>query len=184
MQDINKTMKTPKPRGKALTTEILGSYGYTSKVSSKWTGHHAELIRLRDHLTGQRRDHVADAGAEPSVSGEHMADAASDSYDRDWVLAMASSDQSVLYEVNQALERIASGTYGLCELTGKPIEPDRLKALPWARFCATAQAELEARGIASRTRLGQVGSYDSLPGSSSAADEDDLEEQNEERQAA
>jgi RNA polymerase-binding transcription factor DksA len=184
MQRQNKASKEPKPRGKASSSDILGTQPLGAKVPSKWAAHHAELVELRDHLSGQRRERAASAEAEPAVAGLHIADAATDSYDRDWALALASSDQSVLYEVTEALKRIADGTYGICEITGEPIEADRLKALPWTRFCAAAQTDLEARGATSRTRLGQLGSYDSAPGDASPADENELEGASEERQAA
>ena len=184
MRTNEKTSNARKPRGKASTLEILGAGAGQNKVPVKWAGQHAELIKLREYIAGQRRNRAAGVEAEPTLAGVHMADAATDSYDRDWALAMATSDQSVLYEVTQALTRIANGTYGVCELTGNPIEPGRLKALPWTRFCAAAQAELEERGAVARTRLGRLGSYDSLPGAVSAADEDDIEEPADERQAA
>ena len=174
----------PKPHGKASTADILGPHSSNGKAPAKWGIQQAELLRLRDSLASQRRDRTASAQAEPAVVGVHMADTATDSYDRDWALAMASSDQSMLYEVNEALNRIANGSYGICEITGKPIEADRLKALPWTHFCAAAQAELEHRGAADRTRLGQRGAYDGVPGSDSSTDEDDLEEVAEGRQAA
>jgi RNA polymerase-binding transcription factor DksA len=184
MRKNEKASKGPQPRGKASSSDILGTLGHNGRIPSKWAPHQAELIRLRDHLTRQRRERTASAEAEPVVAGLHMADSATDSYDRDWALAMASSDQSVLYEVAEALKRMADGTYGICEITGKAIEADRLKALPWTRFCAAAQAELEARGATSRTRLGRLGTYDTMPGEASPADEDEVEETSEERLAA
>jgi RNA polymerase-binding transcription factor DksA len=184
MQREHKLSRETKPRGRASSSDILGLSSQSDKVPSKWGAHYQELIRMRDHLTGQRRERTASAEAEPTVAGLHMADAATDSYDRDWALAMASSDQSVLYEVAEALKRLADGTYGICEITGKPIEADRLKALPWTRFCAAAQAELESRGATSRTRLGHLGSYDEHPGDLPAAEEEELEQAADERQAA
>ena len=47
----------------------------------------------------------------------------------------------------------------ICELTGKQIESDRLRVIPWTRFSAEAQRELENRGIVSRTQLGELGSF-------------------------
>jgi len=89
---------------------------------------------------------------------ENMADAATDSYDRDYALALVSSSQTLLYEIEQALSRINKGTYGVCEATGKVIEKERLMAVPWTRFTAEAQNALEERGSVSRPRLGEIGS--------------------------
>ena len=60
----------------------------------------------------------------------HMADAATDSFDRDLVLGLVSFEQEGLYEIDAALKRIEDGTYGICELTGKPIPWERLAAIP------------------------------------------------------
>jgi DnaK suppressor protein len=50
----------------------------------------------------------------------------------------------MLKEINRALERVASGSYGVCESCGQDISPVRLKALPWARYCLFCQ-ELRSR---------------------------------------
>lgn len=145
------------------------------KYSRKWAEHHRNLARLRERFAGDMRNRSQHAKLPLSTSDEHMADGASDSYERDWALAMASSDQDALYEIDQALNRIANGTYGMCEITGKPIEVERLRTVPWTRFSTKAQAELEARGLAGRTQLGQLGTY-SRAGESEKADEDERED--------
>lgn len=83
-----------------------------------------------------------------------MADAGTDTFDRDFALGMLSSEQDALYEIDEALNRIRDGTYGKCELTGKPIEPARLDAIPWTRFSAAAEKQLEREGALKRVRLG------------------------------
>src|SRR5215472_4274583 len=93
-----------------------------------------------------------------SSFSQHMADAATDSYDHDCALALLSSAQEALYEIEQALHRIDKGSYGICEMSGDRIEAERLKAIPWTRFSLAAQAQLEARGGANRIQLGELGS--------------------------
>jgi RNA polymerase-binding transcription factor DksA len=83
-----------------------------------------------------------------------MADAATDTYDRDLALGMLSSEQDAIYEIDEAINRIHNGTYGICEVTNQPIEPARLQAIPWTRFCATAERRLERDGALKQTRLG------------------------------
>jgi RNA polymerase-binding transcription factor DksA len=83
-----------------------------------------------------------------------MADAATDTYDRDLALGMLSSEQDALYQIDEALDRIRAGTYGVCELTGKPIEAARLEAVPWTRFSAAAEKQMEPESELKRTRLG------------------------------
>jgi RNA polymerase-binding transcription factor DksA len=83
-----------------------------------------------------------------------MADAGTDHYDRDFALGMLSSEQDAVYEIEEALNRIRDGTYGVCELTGKRIPEARLEAIPWTRFTAEAEKELEKGGALKRARLG------------------------------
>jgi len=83
-----------------------------------------------------------------------MADAGTDTFDRDFALGMLSSEQDALYEIDEALNRIRDGTYGKCEVTGKPIEATRLEAIPWTRFSAAAEKQLERDGAVRKTRLG------------------------------
>jgi len=96
---------------------------------------------------------VKDATAEQPAFSLHMADAGTDSFDRDFALSRLSSEQDAVYEIDEALERIRRGTYGTCELTGKPIEPARLEAIPWTRFSAAAEQQLEKEGEVRRSRL-------------------------------
>ena len=115
----------------------------------------------------------ANANSESPLFGEHLADAATDSYDRDWALGMLSSEQSALYEIEAAMDRISNGSYGICELTGQPIEAGRLQAIPWTRFCAAAQKELEANGaLKRRTQLGELRSYYQADDGKEATDEE------------
>ncbi len=88
-----------------------------------------------------------------------MADAGTDTFDRDWALSMLSLEQNAVYEIEEALDRIHLGTYGTCELTGKPIEPDRLDAIPWTRFTAEGEREVERNGLDKRAHLGELGSF-------------------------
>jgi DnaK suppressor protein len=182
--------KRPKARGRASLQDVLGGALGSGKprrrrlLHRKWTEHHQSLTRLRERFAGDVRNRSENARIPLSISDEHMADGATDSYERDWALAMASSDQDALYEIDEALNRIANGTYGICELTGRPIEAARLRSIPWTRFCARAQADLEARGLGGRTQLGELGTY-SRAGESDKADEDEREEEAPaERQAA
>lgn len=141
-----------KPR--AATRDVLGQAPGKVRIRPKWRKHYARLVRLREHLLGQRGDLTKDAMEEAPAFSSHMADAGTDNYDRDLALGMLSSEQDALYEIEEAINRIQNGTYGTCELTGKPIEPARLEAIPWARFSAAAEKQLESEGSLKRARLG------------------------------
>jgi len=112
------------------------------------------LMNLRSHLRNQKGRLMKDALEEGTDIQREMADVGTNSYDRDWALSMISSEQNALYEIEQALSRMTTGTYGICELTGKPIPLERLNAIPWTRFTAQAERELEKRGESGRAKLG------------------------------
>jgi RNA polymerase-binding transcription factor DksA len=120
------------------------------------------LIELRNHVLdslGQhseetlKRSAKEDAG-DLSGYGQHMADAGTDTFDRDFALSLVSSEQDALSEVEAAIKRIRDGTYGICELTGKPISKDRLLVVPFTRYSAEAQKELEKTTHRSIQRAG------------------------------
>jgi DnaK suppressor protein len=107
-----------------------------------------ELLRRQTHLN-------EDALAEKPSFSSHMADAGTDNFDRDFALGILSTEQDSRYEIERAMERIREGTYGICEVTGKPIERQRLEAIPWTRFTAKAEKELEREGVVKRPHLGE-----------------------------
>ena len=76
----------------------------------------------------------------------HMADVGSDHYEQELTLGLVESERKLLHEIDDAIERIAEGTYGVCQATGKPIGKPRLQAKPWAKYCIEAARELERNG--------------------------------------
>ena len=117
-----------------------------------------KLLQLRDAVVdsmagvaqGTLRSRAE--GSEASAFGMHQADAGSDAYDRDFALSLLSQEQDALYEIDEALKRIEIGTYGKCEMSGKPIPRARLEAIPFARFTVECQSQLEKQSRASRIR--------------------------------
>lgn len=135
------------------------------KVPEKFKRYYKLLIELRNHLTGQLDQHTEetlkrsskDDAGDLSSYGQHMADAGTDTFDRDFALSLVSSEQEALSEVEAAIRRIKQGTYGMCEITGKPIAKDRLLAVPFARNSAEAQKEIERHRHRVRTQAGLFG---------------------------
>ena len=117
-----------------------------------------KLLQLRDAMVDSMAGVAQDTlrsraeGSEASAFGMHQADAGSDAYDRDFALSLLSQEQDALYEIDQALKRIEVGTYGKCEMSGKPIPRARLEAIPFARFTVECQSQLEKQSKASRVR--------------------------------
>ncbi len=91
--------------------------------------------------SADHKDNVGD------VSGHamHIADVATDMYDREFNLGLASNDRELLNHVESALKRIQDKTYGLCTVCKKPVAAARLKALPYTETCLKCQEALEAK---------------------------------------
>jgi len=148
-----RTTRKPATR-KASTRDILKGSAPRTDVPRKWARQHRRLLELRDHFTNERRVLSENAREARPQFSEHIADAGTDAYDRDWALGMLSSEQDALFQIEQALDRIRHGTYGVCELTGRKISRERLEAIPWTRFSAEAVRQLEREGRVDRTGLG------------------------------
>ena len=128
------------------------------RLDSFTRGQKEKLQQLRDAMVDSMAGVAQDTlrsraeGNEASAFGMHQADAGSDAYDRDFALSLLSQEQDALYEIDQALKRIELGTYGICEMSGKPIPRTRLEAIPFARFTVECQSQLEKQNKASRVR--------------------------------
>jgi RNA polymerase-binding protein DksA len=109
------------------------------------------LLKLKDSLTHDIKNMSDVAGSSMNdssdVSGhvQHMADVATDMYDKEFSLGLASKDRELLQRIDDALDRIKKGTYGFCLATEKPISQARLKAIPYAEYCLEYQEELEKK---------------------------------------
>lgn len=76
-----------------------------------------------------------DATGDLSSMPIHMADIGTDNYEQEFALDLMDSERKILREIDEALQRVEEGTYGICEGTGQLIPKARLKAQPWARYC-------------------------------------------------
>ena len=90
--------------------------------------------------------------ADSSALSTHSGDAGSDACDRDFVLSLLSQGTEALFEIDEALARIETGTYGTCEMSGRPIPVSRLKAIPFARFTVECQTKIEQGRVLRRPR--------------------------------
>jgi len=84
-----------------------------------------------------------EASGDLSAYSFHMADVGTDSFDRELALSLIVSEQKMLYEVNEALQRLEKEDFGLCEQCQKSIGRKRLQALPYARLCIKCEEEKE-----------------------------------------
>ncbi len=105
------------------------------------------LEKMRDDLRAELANLKEESANVNQTEGygvkNHPAEDASELFLRERNLAVGSDLQSELDDVEQALTRIAAGTYGKCEVCGDPINPERLEARPSATYCIRHQRERE-----------------------------------------
>ncbi len=95
----------------------------------------------KDTLSKSQRE----ASGDLSGYSFHMADAATDNYDREFSLNLATDSQKVIYAVDEALGRIRDKTYGRCLKCNKEISRKRLRAVPYATLCINCQRKEEGK---------------------------------------
>jgi RNA polymerase-binding protein DksA len=88
---------------------------------------------------------LKDASGDISGYAFHMADVATDNYDREFSLGIASNERKLIYELDDAVKRIEDGTFGFCEDCKSLIAKTRLKAIPYARLCLNCQQKREKK---------------------------------------
>lgn len=125
---------------KKLNKKELGEY---KKMIAKRKG---EVLDNINHISADTlKQSQKDASGDISGYTYHMADVATDTYDREFSLGIASNERQLAYELEDALKRIEDGTYGVCEDCDELITKTRLKALPYARLCVKCQQKREKK---------------------------------------
>ena len=105
-----------------------------------------EIRTALEHISEETlKKSQKDAAGDISGYTFHMADVATDTYDREFSLGIASNERQMLYELDDALKRIEEGSFGICEDCKNPIAKTRLKAVPHARLCLACQEKREKK---------------------------------------
>lgn len=125
-----------------------------TKVPKQWLPYFQTLMALRKALKGSLDQRSSETiGASARESGElsiNSSDAGTETFDRDLALSIVANDQDALEEIEDAIDRIFAGTYGVCLETNKPINKNRLKAVPFTRFSVEGQIQFERGRIKER----------------------------------
>ena len=110
------------------------------------------LFKIKEDITHDiKQMSVTNDASAKDTSGDvaghalHMADVATDLYDREFTLGLASNDRELLFKVGAALERIENKTFGFCRECKKPIAVARLKAIPYTETCLKCQEKIESK---------------------------------------
>lgn len=145
------TMAKPlisKPLVSSTPTPVVSSGVKPKKLPAAFLKKQQQkLLDLRDNLVDQMngiaRETIRGGGDDGSAFGMHQADAGSDSYDRDFALNLLSQEQDALAEIDEALQRIVNGSYGICDVSGDMIPEMRLEAMPFARRTVSCQEKMD-----------------------------------------
>ena len=142
-------------RKKTSKTEIQERTPKTRLSSADLQHYRGLLLQKRREILGNvseiegeaLRKSRLDASGDLSSMPIHMADLGTDNFEQEFSLELMDSERRLLVEIDDALNRITAGTYGICEGTGKPITKARLEAQPWARY-SVEYAKLVEQGRA------------------------------------
>ena len=111
------------------------------------------LLKIKDtivhdikNMTSVESGAAKDSSVDVSSHALHMADVATDMYDREFNLGLASNDRELLYRVDSALKRLDDRSYGTCVECKKTIAQARLRAIPYTEYCLKCQEKLEQKG--------------------------------------
>jgi RNA polymerase-binding protein DksA len=123
------------------------------RLSKSQLKHYRQLlITERAKFAGEIRSIAQETSKSPrEASGDlsaytvHMADMAADTYERELSMNIVSSEQEILYQIDDALKRLDDGTFGTCQQCGAEITVSRLRAVPYASLCITCQRAKEQK---------------------------------------
>jgi RNA polymerase-binding transcription factor DksA len=132
----------------------------SKQIPEKFRRYYRLLVDMREalqkgvafHSEEALKKNGKDDAGDLSGYSQHLADAGTDTADRDFALSLISNEQEALKDIADAIESMKRGTYGICEITQKPIPHARLMAVPFTRYSLDGQKELERNRRAHRRR--------------------------------
>ncbi len=125
---VAKSSAPHKPGSAALSPKALGVFKDL-------------LLAMRKRLSGQMNALKNDSLE--SVDWLNLEEDGTDIFERQFALNIVSSENEMLQEIDDALERVEEGTYGICQSCNGPIGEARLKALPFVKTCVVCQSKME-----------------------------------------
>ncbi|MDD5673779.1 MAG: TraR/DksA C4-type zinc finger protein [Chitinivibrionales bacterium] len=122
------------------------------KLSAKDIKHFKEkLLTEKQHVLEEMgelqqnnlKQTISDQSGENSRYSYHLGDVASLAYGREFSMGLAERQQKYLEQIDEALQRIEEGTYGICKVTGEQIPIARLEEVPIAKYSVKGKEILE-----------------------------------------
>lgn len=105
------------------------------------------LLKTREGILNKAKKLKEDSYTLGTDGIQDMADAASNSYNADILMSISDNDLNLLKDIDNALDKIKNGTYGICEECEEKIIEKRLEANPVARYCISCKRLMEEKGI-------------------------------------
>ena len=115
------------------------------KILKKLKDMREDILREIEHFDKNQRDGVREVEGEVSTYNTHPADMSSIAQEREKAFLLASHNRQVLKQINNAIERINNGTFGVCEVCGEKIDVERLSLIPFANLCLSCKSKLEKK---------------------------------------
>jgi DnaK suppressor protein len=119
----------------------------------------AKMTEILSNVTSMETEALRRERSDLSNMPIHMADLGTDSYEIDNIIGLMDSERKILMEIDEALSRIEDGTYGICQGRGESIPKERLKAIPWARYCVACATLLEKGLLAKKKYQEYYGTF-------------------------
>jgi RNA polymerase-binding protein DksA len=105
-----------------------------------------ETIKNMEYFKGVLTSTNQEASGDHSAYSFHMADQGTDAMEREKAFLFISREEKYIKQIDSALERVENGTYGICRVTGQPIEKERLEAVPTTTISYQAKVDAEKTG--------------------------------------
>ena len=115
----------------------------TSRFREALLEERRRVVAAIENLHEEHPGSISDETGEDAVYDNHLADTATETFERELDYTLEENSEHVLAEIDAALERIEEATYGICTNCAKPIPEERLEARPWATLCIDCQRERE-----------------------------------------
>jgi DnaK suppressor protein len=109
----------------------------------KIEGYRRDLFARRETMASELRQATAEFISDDTTYNDSLDQAAAD-VDRSFTLQMKNRERDTLWQIDEALERIEAGTFGLCERCEEEISEARIKVFPFTTLCIDCKAELES----------------------------------------